>query len=479
MNCAIADLSVYQPSSAQAWDRPRAIHLYRRMQFGATIQTVQAALQQSPTAVVDDLIQAALATPYTPVPDFADKPQSAYGLALLESILERDGYAREWIGALQGFGLRGRMELFWHNHFVTRFDVYESSSYLYQYHRLLQEYALGDFREFVRRIGLTPAMLVFLNGTQNAAGAPNENYARELYELFTLGVDNGYTQTDVEETARALTGYTNVTEPWGPILFDPAAHDDGAKTIFGQTDNWGYDDVIDLLFEQRGPQVARFIAGKLYRHFVNPAPHAAVIEQLADVFAAADWNIAALLRALFQSAHFFDDANVATIIPGHLEHQLIFYTEVGIPVISSLTAAGIYGGITEHGQALFNPVDVAGWPGNRAWINTTSLIYRRNTVESQLGLLSLLNYGNWVTLVQEATDATQDVELVCEDLVRYFIPKGLQYAATFEAALLNFQGEIPQNYFDDGTWTVDYYATPFQLAGLLRFLNQLPEFQLK
>ena len=480
MNCTTTDLTVYQPTTAAPWDRARAVHLFRRIRFGADIDTVLAALDNSPAGVVDALIQQAQDAPLTPTPDFANKTFADYGgLELLQSVLEKDAYAREWIAALQSFGLRGRMELFWHNHFVTRFDVYESSNYAWQYHRLLQEHALGDFRAFVRAIGLTPAMLVFLNGVENFAGAPNENYARELYELFTLGVDNGYTQTDIEETARALTGYTNVTETWGPIQFDATTYDAGNKTIFGQTGNWDYDDVIDLLFEQRGAQIAEFIAGKLYRHFVNPSPNEDVIAQLAQVFLDNNWSIAELLRALFRSEHFFDELNFATLIPGHLEQFLIFFSEVGATDINGLTATGLYSGAAENGQVLFNPVDVAGWPGNRAWINTTSLIFRRNTVESQLGLLFLFNFGGWADIVKNATDETQDVEIVCEDLIRYFIPKGLQFDSTFEAALVNFKGEIPQNYFEDGTWTINYWATPSQLLGLLRFLNQLPEFQLK
>ncbi len=478
MNCAVTDLSPYIPTAAVPWNKLRAVHLFRRAGFSADIDTVLAALTEAPQHVVDNLIQTALDTPLTPEPNFAFKSMSEYGLAMLESILERDGYAREWILKLQTSGLHGRMTLFWHNHFVTRFDVYESASYMYQYHKVLEENALGNFKEFVRAIGLTPAMLVYLNGTQNAAGSPNENYAREVYELFTLGVDNGYTQADIEETARAFTGYTNITEPWGEILFDPATHDTGEKTIFGQTGNYGYDAVIDLLFEQRSTEIAEFIAGKLYRNFVNPEVCPEMIAELAQVFIDSDWSIAELLRALFKSTHFFDENNFATVIQGHLEHYLIFLNEVGAQ-LNGLSVFGVYADTTEFGQALFNPVDVAGWPGNRAWINTTNLIYRQNAQESQLGLLSLFSFGELAAFVTQVTDETEDVDLVCRDIIRYFLPKGFQFEADYAAALVNFKGEIPQNYFEDGTWTVNYWATPFQLSGLLGFLVKMPEYQLK
>ncbi len=478
MNCAISDLSPYQPTMEVPWNRQRAVHLYRRMNFGASIDVINNAIAQDPTQIVDQLIQEAKQLPPTAEPEFAGKLKSEYGLALLQSVLEKDGYARQWILALQQNGLRGRMTLFWHNHFVTRFDVYESASYLYQYHRLLQEHALGNFKDFVRAVGTTPAMLIFLNGSQNAAGSPNENYAREVYELFTLGVDNGYTQQDIVETARALTGYTNIPEEWGPILFDEETHDNGTKTIFGRTGNWGYDDVIDILFEERAIQIAEFIARKVYRHFVNPVVDEIIVRELATVFLGSDWDIATLLEALFKSTHFFDEKNIATIIPGHLEHILIFFNELNVD-ISGLSVLGIYGDTTENGQALFNPVDVAGWPGNRSWINTTSIAYRWNYLESQLGLITLFNLEPLAQMVRKITDEEFDVEIICRDLIHYFLPKGFQFESDYEAALVSFKGEIPGNYFEDGTWDVHYWAIPFQLNGLLKFINRIPEYQLK
>lgn len=478
MSCAVAGISPYFPSTTSPWNHQRAVHLYRRMAFGTDIDTIVAALQQDPLSLVDQIIQQAMDQPLSPEPDFANKLMNEYGLAVLQSILEKDGWARDWIIELQQSGLHGRMTLFWHNHFVTRFDVYQAASYMYQYHTLLQEHALGNFKDFVHAIGLSPAMLVFLNGTQNAVGNPNENYAREVYELFTLGVDNGYTQQDIEETARALTGYTDIPDAWGPIFFDADQHDNGVKTIFEQTGNWDYDDVINILFDQRGQEIAHFIATKLYQHFVNPNIDEEIVAELATIFRDNDWEIAALLRAMFKSEHFYDARNMATIIQGHLEHTLIFLNEMNT-IISGLSVLGIYSDITKYGQTLYNPVDVAGWPGNRAWINTTNIIYRWNYMESQLGAITLFNFGYFSTFTQKITDETQDVELICRDIIHYFIPNGFQFPEDYDAALVSFKGEIPQNYFEDGTWTVNYWAMPFQLNGLLKFINRMPEFQLK
>ena len=162
MNCAITNMTFYEPNTMMPWNKKRAVHLYRRMSLGANVDTILSALSQNPLDLVDQLILEVEQAPLSPEPAFANKKMSDYGLAVLESTLEKDAFARDWMLELQQDGLRGRMALFWHNHFVTRFDVYLSASYLWQYHRLIQTYALGNFKDFVREVGLTPAMLVFL-----------------------------------------------------------------------------------------------------------------------------------------------------------------------------------------------------------------------------------------------------------------------------------------------------------------------------
>jgi uncharacterized protein (DUF1800 family) len=179
-----------------------------------------------------------------------------------------------------------KLALFWHNHFVTRNEDYGCPSYLYQYHKLLQQYALGNFKTFVKEIGKTPAMLVFLNGVQNTRFNPNENYARELYELFTLGRDNGYTQQDIVQTAKALTGWNSLenNQYCGRINFFPALHDPAQKTIFGKTNTYNYDTLHDLLFAERAVQISEYICGKLYRYFVSPQVDEVIVSELATIF---------------------------------------------------------------------------------------------------------------------------------------------------------------------------------------------------
>ncbi len=211
-------------------------------------------------------------------------------------------YRDSWLAEMQQGLLREKMALFWHNHFVTESRTYRLAPYAYQYLTLLRTHALGNFRTFVREIGLTPAMLIYLNGTQNRAGNPNENYARELLELFTMGIGH-YTQQDIQEIARALTGWV-VEHATLSSRFVPARFDNGRKTIFGQTDYFGYDDVIDLTLQERARETALFICRKLYRFFVYNEPDEAIVAQLADTFQEHDFEIAPVVEQLLSSAPF-------------------------------------------------------------------------------------------------------------------------------------------------------------------------------
>ena len=157
-------------------------------------------------------------------------------------------------------------------------------AYLYQYYALIQSHALENFKTFVSEMGLATTMLRYLNGFENKKNSPNENYARELYELFTLGEGNGYIQEDITETARALTGYNRFKTYLGVIEFNENSFDKGSKTIFGRSGNWGYNDVIDILFEEKKDLIANFICNKIYRYFVSPQLNSSVVSAMAETF---------------------------------------------------------------------------------------------------------------------------------------------------------------------------------------------------
>ena len=186
-NCAIGTIDIYVPSAEKPWDKRRALHLYRRMGFGATPEQIENALTQNPADLIDDIINEAMELPLSPEPEWAywtlddyENPDEQQNEQLVEWIVQ-------WMNDMMNNGFREKVALFWHNHFVTKIDAYQCPSWMYQYHKILQENALGNFKDFLLAIGTTPAMLVFLNGIQNTNFEPNENYARELYELFSLG----------------------------------------------------------------------------------------------------------------------------------------------------------------------------------------------------------------------------------------------------------------------------------------------------
>ncbi|HPH21632.1 MAG TPA: DUF1800 family protein, partial [Haliscomenobacter sp.] len=241
VNCAVGTLTAYSPNPVKPWDQSRVQHLYRRMGFGITPAEIKAALKRSPSELVDALVTEAMNMPLPPAPAWANLEYKDYKNFDQEIGPQYIEWTTRWMRDMYKNGFREKLALFWHNHFVTQGETYVCPSYLYAYHKILQQNCLGDFKAFVKTMGTTPAMLIYLNGVQNNRFSPNENYARELYELFTLGRDNGYTQQDIVETARALTGWNGFTAICAPIGYNPVFFDSGNKTIFGKTAAYNYD----------------------------------------------------------------------------------------------------------------------------------------------------------------------------------------------------------------------------------------------
>lgn len=479
VNCTIFGLTPLTAQSSISWNAKHIRHFYRRASFGASDSIISTALELDPSTAINTIIQEAINKPLSPPPDWADWALSDYGDNVTDQITEQVvGFATDWLDRLYEGNLRDKLTLFWHNHFVTQYDSYSCPSWMYQYYNVIERFALGNFKSFVREMGISPAMLVYLNGVQNTRFEPNENYARELYELFTLGLDNGYTQQDIAETARALTGYNDFTEACAPIGFRPLFHDDGEKTIFGRTGNWGYDDVIDILFEERGMEVATSICTKLYRYFVNPKLSEDIIEELATLMVNSNYELAPVISTLLASEHFFDEANHETIIPGHLEMFFTHSREQGIDINSELQflIAGTAGDI---GQRLLNPVDVAGWQGNREWINTNTLIVRWG------GLQNLTNYfftavpEHFREMVITLTNDSNDPSFITRTIIDHFVTKGFEYDEEYDKAIIRFKSEIPENYYEDGSWNLHWDTAPNQIRLLLNYISTLPEYQLK
>ncbi len=297
LNCNDGTLSIYVPDQNNPWDISKVLFLFRRLGFSIKFTDVKNYLNSSPEDLIDQLFDDALNMPLSPDPGWANFNNADF----TASGKNRGAFFRDHQKIVfEDFlnnGLRDRLTLFWSNHFVTEYYMYNHPAYTFRYYNNLQENALGNFKEFVRKIGLDDAMLMYLNGYDNKNNAPNENYSRELFELFTLGEGNGYTQDDITETARALTGYNSRTNG-GPISFNPNRFDDGEKTIFGQTGNWGYDDVIEILFNEKTDLISTFICTKIYKHFVSPIINDQIISELSSDFIQNNFELLPLFKKI-------------------------------------------------------------------------------------------------------------------------------------------------------------------------------------
>lgn len=498
VNCNTSTLAPF----TEPLDAYRAAHLYRRLGFSASITTINQAVNLTAGALVDTLINDAINQPPSAAPVWADWNENNYpaddDAARAMRRAQRDEWRLTYTQDLLNNNLRDRLSFFWHNHFVTEIDVYDCNSFLYHYINCLQRNAIGNFKTFVSEIGLTDAMLYYLDGVYNNGNNPNENYARELYELFTLGEGVGYTEDDIIETARALTGYVERGEiGCSPTLFDPTRFDNGSKTILGQTGNWGYDDVMDIIFAQRANEIAYFICEKLYAYFVHPdtrdaAGNAqAIISELAATFVANNFEIAPMLSQLFKSEHFFDDDAIGVIIKSPFDLYLNLYKETDFTYDNTNLNFAIDSSAM-LGQELYDPVDVAGWQRDRTWINTNFIIGRWLTMEVVLENFYQSNPEQFRTLAMDAVGPgdsnTSNPETVVTALVNKFTPKGLLTAQEFENAMSVFKIEdVPENYYGPdytpgglGLWMLAVSAeVPSQVFLLLMHLSRQPEFQLK
>ncbi len=261
--------------------------------------------------------------------------------------------------------LREKMSLFWHGHFACRVN---NSYFQQELLQVIRENSLGNFKDLLMAVSKSPAMLQFLNNQQNRKQHPNENFAREVMELFTMGRGN-YTENDIKEAARAFTGWG--FNPQGGFVFRRNQHDEGGKTLLGKSGNFNGEDIINLLTEQK--QTAVFISRKIYKYFVNENTDETKVSWLADRFYKNGYDIKKLMEDIFTSSWFYDEKNIGTrikspvellcgirrLLPMQLENeqsQLLFERALG--------------------QVLFFPPNVAGWPGGKNWIDSSSLMLR-------------------------------------------------------------------------------------------------------
>jgi hypothetical protein len=365
----------WRPSDQDPWGPRWAGHLYRRATFGANPVELRRAVEAGPAATLDRLLKG--------------EPGNAGVSTFLngegEKVARRDNVNELrswWVYCMlnSGHPLREKMTLFWHNHFVSSIDKVKRTALMFSQNRLLRQHALEKFGPFVLDVSKDAAMLVYLDSNSNVKAHPNENYARELMELFTLGVGN-YTETDVREAARAFTGWHTDGDGFD---FVKSLHDTGPKTLLGTTGPLDGGDVVDILLKQ--PACARFVVAKLYRFLIseNQEPPAALLEPLAEQFRKSDYDIAALLRTMLSSRHFFSAYAYRQRIKSPVEFVLgaaratVEVNVDGSKVYQVIPQEALVGRIEGIGQNLFAPPNVKGWRGGRNWLNTATVLARQN-----------------------------------------------------------------------------------------------------
>lgn len=270
--------------------------------------------------------------------------------------------------------LTERMTLFWHNHFTSGQDKVGYPQLMAQQNMLLRREALGNFGELLHAVAKDPAMLQYLDGAGNRKGKPNENFAREVMELFTLG-EGHYSQRDVSEAARAYTGWSLDPDTLA-YVWRANQHDDGVKTVLGESGTFDGDQVLDILLAQ--PETATFITDKLWREFISDTPDPAQVAPIAARFRASHYDTKVVLRGLFLSDAFWDEANRGTLVKSPAEFVVGTLCEFDISYDNTAPFAGE---MRTLGENLFYPPNVKGWPGGESWINSTTLLARKQFVE--------------------------------------------------------------------------------------------------
>ena len=319
--------------------------------------------------------------------------------------------------------LQEKMALFWHGLFATAYEKIENGRAVDAQIEMFRLHCLGNFRTLLLKLSRDPAMIIWLDNNTNHKGAPNENYGRELLELFSMGVGN-YTEEDVKDCARAFTGWTianfNARYPWGPFPMEfeyrPEDHDDSEKTFLGHTGCFNGEDIIDIIVTQ--PATGRFVAEKLYNFFVSddPAPEEA-IEVLSDAYFESNYNITAVMRALLQS-DFFKNARFAKVkSPAEVVSSILRLVgdfREPRPGLQETTYESKY-----MGQELLNPPTVEGWHTGKEWIDSGSLVSRVNFASDQVGNLSQPGIQSIIDRLRSQGPVLSAEELVdgCLDLI--------------------------------------------------------------
>lgn len=362
----------YSPDAKAPWDLRRVVHLHRRAAFAASWDELQRDLKNGPEASINRLLKGE-SSAHTPA-EFA--LTSAVLIDAASSSGDINRLRAAWFYRMI-FGpdpIGERLTLLWHDHFATGFAKVKNVHAMRRQNDLFREHARGQFAMLLNPIVRDPALLEYLDATANRKGHPNENLARELMELFTLGLGN-YTEVDVKEAARCLTGWGVVEDKFTE---NEIRHDDGEKTVLGKTGKWTGTDLVNELLKQ--PSTAERLTAKLVKAFFGEKvcpPDAA--KELANGLRARDLDIAWAVGTMLRSRLFFSEANIRTRVTAPVEFIAGSVRALSLfdPAPSTLALADWS---ARMGQDLFDPPNVGGWPGGRTWITSRTLVARANYV---------------------------------------------------------------------------------------------------
>jgi uncharacterized protein (DUF1800 family) len=401
-------LEPYEPSPGDPFDRVKAAHLLSRAGFGGSEEQIQRVLKLGPKGAVDWLMDfpnlSAEEQSSGDVPDLSSiqglgsnfrelrrqligkSPEQRRELMQKIQIANREAFLATFAWWMKRMAngqhpLQEKLTLFWHGHFTTSFREERMAMLMWEQNELLRKMAAGNFGHLLHAVSRDPAMLDYLNNNQNRKGHPNENYAREVMELFALGIGN-YTENDVKEGARAFTGWMHDGQQF---IFNRRQHDDGVKRFLGQIGNFDGDEVLDIILKQ--PACPKFISSELFAYFVYPDPEPGLVEATAHLLKESKYELRPLLKTMFTSGAFYSADSIGVQIKSPV--QLVAGT-VHLLGIEPPPPQMMFQVLTLMGQVPLMPPNVKGWPGGHTWVNASTMFMRYNAgVRLAQGKLSL------------------------------------------------------------------------------------------
>ena len=357
----------YSPSEKNPWDIKKVGHLYRRAGFGATHSELLQGVKDGHEKTIAKLLNGSAADPdFDRTSEFMaserSMPAGTAGVQL----------AAWWLDRMirSPHPLREKIALFWHNHFATSIAKVANARYMLGQYRLVYTHALGSFRELLREMSFDPAMLIWLDAKESKKGKPNENYARELMELFSLGIGH-YTERDIREAAKAFTGYD---VKYGKMTFTEKEHDGSSKSVLGKSGDFKGADIVEICLAQAA--CPRFLTRKLYAYLVSDTdvPTAEELEPLAQMYKASGYDTGKLVETILRSNRFFSSAVYRTKVKAPVD----FAVGIVRGLEGNVGPLNLANAMASLGQVLFAPPSVKGWDGGAAWLNAQTLLFRQN-----------------------------------------------------------------------------------------------------